>query len=179
MARTAKLDRSAQADEFGEVYRWLTRHHRRIGATVAKSRRPWAAVSREVDAAGVRNTLGAAPTAEQVRKVWSRVSRDLAKEQAAKMAVPAPPPRARGPNVEPPSRPGYSTPPPVTPRTYQQPRQPPPAPGLASVPAGEPARSALLNWANMTLAQRLAHQEALFDAVDGPRPIIKPRGKVS
>jgi hypothetical protein len=80
MPRIKKLDEAAEADSFGEIYRWLKRRYRRVGSTVAKARCPWAAVAREVGAAGVLNTGGQSPTSEQVRDTWSRVKRDVAKE---------------------------------------------------------------------------------------------------
>ncbi len=152
MTRTATLDASAQADNFGQVYLWLRRHHRRVGSTVAKTRRPWAAIAREAEAAGVRNTLGTAPTSDQVRQVWSRVSRDLAREQAAKAAAPAPPPRSRGPNVEPPSRPGQNAPV----RSLAAPAVAAPPPASAPASADHQATAPPLKPYQMTGEQKVA-----------------------
>ena len=60
-----------------EMYRWLRQHHEMLRETLAVDQPTWQAVAERMAAAGVVDSKGQAPSAENVRKTWTRVCRDV------------------------------------------------------------------------------------------------------
>jgi hypothetical protein len=61
-----------------EMYRWLREHHGHVAELLAATEPSWREVAERLGRAGVRNTKGALPSADSIRRVWRVVCRDVA-----------------------------------------------------------------------------------------------------
>lgn len=117
------MDNRAEADPLSGVrpyrrrsamYRWLREHHGQVAELLATTEPSWREVAERLGRAGVRNTKGALPNADSIRRVWGVVCRDV---EGAKV-------RPIREGRLPPSRIPAGT----RPTEAERPRAPPPAP---------------------------------------------------
>jgi len=60
-----------------DMYRWLRQHHGQVAELLAATEPSWREVAERLGRAGVRNTKGALPSADSIRRVWRVVCRDV------------------------------------------------------------------------------------------------------
>jgi hypothetical protein len=65
----------------GDIYRWLRENHDRVIHDTVKLERTWDSIAKDIASDGVKGMRGRAPYAESVRRIWSRVRRDVAAER--------------------------------------------------------------------------------------------------
>ncbi|MBV9747681.1 MAG: hypothetical protein JO157_02590 [Acetobacteraceae bacterium] len=64
------------------VFCWLWVNHAELSEVLWRWQPTWASVARIMEADGVRDRYGKAPTGNAVRRVWKRVCREIEAEQA-------------------------------------------------------------------------------------------------
>jgi hypothetical protein len=65
------------------VYRWLRKNFDEVSRSLAVFRPSWDVVAAQIHREGVIGARGKPPNGRSVRRVWQRVSRDVAKDKAA------------------------------------------------------------------------------------------------
>ncbi len=69
-----------------DLYGWLRSRHREVAALINRRTRDWTKIATEVSAEGVVGANGRPASPDALRKMWSRVDRDVQQEQAERMA---------------------------------------------------------------------------------------------
>lgn len=59
------------------MYRWLREHHEQVAELLETNEPSWRDVAEHLGRAGVRNTNGALPSGDSIRRVWKVVCRDI------------------------------------------------------------------------------------------------------
>ena len=81
-----RLIRKKRARAFngrGAIYSWLRVHHTEVKLRREAEQRPWSVLIAEMVADQVRRDDGREPTIKNVSRIWERVCRDVAAENAA------------------------------------------------------------------------------------------------
>ena len=81
-----RLTRKKRARAFngrGAIYSWLRVHHTEVKLRREAEQRPWSVLIAEMVADQVRRDDGREPTIKNVSRIWERVCRDVAAENAA------------------------------------------------------------------------------------------------
>ncbi len=98
-----------------DLYRFLRANKARLAAAFEETDASWRTIADQVGAAGVMGATGNLPTRETIRRVWHRVCRDIAADEAKRLlgtrAGPAARPRAP-PGWRPPALAQLDAPPP-------------------------------------------------------------------
>ncbi len=65
-----------------DLYGWLRSRHREVAALINRRTRDWTKIATEVAAEGVVGANGQPASPDALRKMWSRVDRDVKQEEA-------------------------------------------------------------------------------------------------
>ena len=69
-----------------DLYGWLRSKHREVAALINRRTRDWTKIATEVAAEGVVGANGRPASPDALRKMWTRVDRDVMREQAERLA---------------------------------------------------------------------------------------------
>ena len=69
-----------------DLYSWLRSKHREVAALINRRTRDWTKIATEVAAEGVVGANGLPASPDALRKMWSRVDRDVMQEEAERSA---------------------------------------------------------------------------------------------
>ena len=69
-----------------DLYGWLRSRHREVAALINRRTRDWTKIAAEVAAEGVIGANGQPASPDALRKMWSRVDRDVKQEEAERSA---------------------------------------------------------------------------------------------
>lgn len=69
-----------------ELYRWLKAHHPGLAELLTEAKPGWATLALAIDKEGVKGPQGQTISADAVRRIWTRLCRDLAAEERHRLA---------------------------------------------------------------------------------------------
>ena len=107
-----------------DLYGWLRSRHREVAALINRRTRDWTKIATEVAAEGVVGANGQPASPDALRKMWSRVDRDVKQEEAERSAKRV---ARKAPNRSPQQTAGRHEVVPAMPRTLTPVRVPEPA----------------------------------------------------